>query len=258
MNGFMVEALVNNASLTIPKVSRVHDVSIPWYKSASAPNTIKLIAWEESGKRGKASIIKLDPNSTTAFDAEFDGHFLSDKAPKFYSVAGDHNLSLNTLPELGSDDRIPFAFAKNDGTNFYIQLDTEKTIPDLEIYLTDTKTGVETNLSQEKVYAFSSSAGDDINRFVLHFLSTTTTGMAPGKVAGKIQAYVAGNNLFINQSETQSGKVYLFSITGQLIGTYTLENSRSQSIGLPRMSPGIYLVNVNTKNGTYNQKVVIR
>jgi len=256
MNGFMVEALVNNASITIPKVSRVHDNSILWYKSASTPNTIKLIAWEESGNRGKASIIKLDPNSTTAFDAEFDGHFLSDKAPKFYSLAGDDHLSLNTLPELGGDIRIPFAFAKNDGTNFYIQLDTEKTIPDLEIYLTDTKTGIETNLSQDKVYEFSSADGDDINRFVLHFLSTT--GIAPGKVAGKMQVYVAGNNLNINQSEAQSGKVYLFSITGKMIGTYALENSTSQSIGLPKLSPGIYLVNVHTSSGNYNQKVVIR
>lgn len=255
MNGFMVEATVDGASLTIPASARVHDYT-PWYKSVQSANSIKLTAWSDDRLTGKESIITLNPNSTVGFDAQFDGHYLEGKGPRFYSLAGDDQLSVNSLPELGGNVVIPLAFAKNSSSNFTVEMDTKSMIPDLTVYLTDTKTGVETNLSQDLVYEFTSADGDDIKRFELHFLSTTA--IAPGKIAGKMQAYVAGNNLFINQSEAQSGKVNLFSSAGQLIGTYTLENSRSQSISLPRMSPGIYLVNVNTKNGTHNQKVVIR
>jgi len=256
MNGFMVQALVNNASITIPKAARTHSTT-PWYKNAATgSNSIKLMAWEEGKHRGKVSIVTLDPNSTTGFDPDYDGHYLADNAPKFYSLAGNDQLSVNTLPELGNDVRIPFVFAKNTASNFTIELDAENAIPGLTIFLTDNKTGVETNLSQNPVYEFSAADGDDINRFVLHFLSTT--GTTPSKENNSMQVYASDNTLHISQSLLQSGKVYLFSLTGQLVNAYDLKASPSQSIGLPQLAPGVYMVNIKTNTTSYNQKIVIR
>jgi hypothetical protein len=256
MNGFMIEALVNNASITIPKTARTHDAT-PWYKNAAtASDRIILTAWEEGRKRGKTSIVMIDANSTTAFDADLDGHYLADNAPKFYSVAGGDHLSLNTLPELGNETRIPFAFAKNTANNFTIELDAVNVIPNLTIFLTDNKTGTETNLSQNPVYEFSAAEGDDINRFELHFLSTT--GVTPVKENINMQVYASNNKLYINQSTVLDGKIALYSLAGQIISNWDLEASPSQNVSLPQLAPGIYLVSVRTNMGTFNQKVVIQ
>lgn len=255
MNGFMVEVLANNASITIPKSGRNH-ASTSWYKQATSLNMIKLTAWAEDRKTAKQSLVISDPGSTTAFDPAIDGHYLSDYAPVFYSLAGDDKLSVNTLPEVGGDVRIPFAFAKNTSSNFSIELDIENVIPDLDIFLTDNKTGAVVNLSKNPVYQFSSANGDDINRFELSFL--TTTGVTPVTENNGINAYVSDNTLHINQTKAQSGNVYLFSLTGQLISTNTLEASPSQNISLPQLAPGIYMVKIQTGTSNYTQKIVIK
>jgi hypothetical protein len=198
----------------------------------------------------------MDPNSTSAFDPEFDGHFLSDFAPKFYSLAGNDKLSVNTLPDWGNNVSIPFVFEKNNAGNFVIELETAQVIPDITIYLTDNKTGSKTNLTQNPVYAFSAADGDDVNRFVLTFLSST--GLAPETVNNGVDVYISDNLLHISQSTLQSGKISLFSLTGQLINSYELEASLSQSISLPTLAPGIYLVSVATSHGNYTKKVIIR
>ncbi len=256
MNGFMVEALTNGASLTIPASARTQDPYTPWYKSGQTSNRIKLTARSADKVTGKESILLLNPNSTVDFDAQFDGHYLAGQGPKFYSLAGDDQLTVNSLPELGNDVQIPFVFAKNNSGNFTIELDTENLIPDLDIYLTDKKTGHEANLTENPVYAFSSDEGDDINRFTVHFL--TTTGVAPVKENNSMHVYASGNTLYINQSDLQTGKVYLYSLTGQMMSTSLLEASPSQSISLPQLAPGMYLVNIRTGLGSYTQKIILK
>lgn len=255
LNGFMVETFgPGGGSLTIPAAARTHSAT-SWYKNTTTSNLIKLTVWDEDKKTGKESKIFRNPASTAGFDPDYDGHYLSDYAPSFYSLASDDKLSVNTLPALGSDLKIPFVFIKNSASNFTIELDTEDVISDLSIYLTDNKTGVEVNLSENPVYQFSSADGDDINRFLISF---PTTGIAPEKDNNNIQVYTSQNILYINQSDRQSGKVNLCSVAGQLICTYTLEATLSQSITLPQMTPGIYLVNILSNVGSYTRKVVIR
>lgn len=60
-----------------------------------------------------------------------------------------------------------------------------------------------------------------MNRFVLLFKSSTTS-TGPQIVTNEMEIYSANNTVFINQSITQSGKVNLFSLSGQICETYTL------------------------------------
>ncbi len=257
MNGFMVEATSTGASLTIPTSARIHDDTYtPWYKNTLTANTVKLTAWAEDRKTAKQSSILLNPASTVGFDNQFDGHYLGGFGPKFYSLAGDDQLSVNSLPELNSNVTVPFAFTKNTASNFTIEMDTKDMIPDLTVYLTDNKTGIKTNLTQNPVYSFSSVEGDDINRFVLNFVSST--GINPETANDAVEVYVSNNKLYINQSTMQSGKINLFSLSGQMISTYNLEASLSQSLSLPTLAPGVYLVNIRTNLGTYTRKVMIK
>ncbi len=257
MNGFMIEALATGASLTIPTSARIHDDTYtPWYKNTLTANAVKLTASAQDRKTAKQSTILLNTNSTIDFDTEFDGHYLGGFGPKFYSLAGNDQLSVNSLPELNSNVAVPFAFARNSASDFTIEMDTKNMIPDLTVYLTDNKTGTKTNLTQNPVYSFSSAEGDDINRFVLNFVSST--GINPETANNAVEVYASNNKLYINQSTMQSGKVNLFSLSGQIIGTYKLDASNSQSISLPTLAPGVYLVNIQTNSGTYTRKVMIK
>lgn len=255
MNGFMVEATGNGASLTIPASAKTHS-STAWYKNKSAENMIKLTAWAQDKQSGKESYIVLDPLSSVNFDPEFDGHYLGGYGPKFYSLAGEDELSVNTLPELADDTQIPFVFAKNDAGNFSIELDVNDLNPNLAIYLKDFKEGTDTELTKYPVYTFSSSEGDDINRFLLHFQNLNTTITDPAET-NNFTTYANNGVITILQTGNHSGKVTVTDMAGRSVATAGLNAGSPTRIDM-RGHTGVYLVSVLTTNGIRNTKIIVK
>ena len=254
LNGFMIEATADGASLTIPTSARTHS-TIPWYKNASSMNMIKLTAWAEDRLSGKESYIVLDPMSTVNFDPDFDGHFIGGYGPKFYSLAGTDDLTVNTLPELEDGVEVPIVFEKNSASNFSIELDITNLIPDLVIYLEDKKTGIATELSKTPVYHFSSADGDDINRFLLHFKDATSVNdVAAGK---DFSVYTDGNIINVLALQAISGQVKVYDMAGREIASVVIIPNQATRIDMHRQS-GVYVVSVITNKGISNSKIVIK
>jgi hypothetical protein len=253
MNGFMVEVLSGSpASLTIPSTARVHNTT-PWYKSSEG--LIKLIVHDPDTRTAQESIIKVSESATEDYDSQYDSHFLSGYAPKFYSNTGSEKLSTNTLPLIDNSCVIAMGFEKNAAGNFSIEL-AENSISDVSsVFLTDKKTGTVTELSKTPVYNFSAAEGDDINRFELNF--ATTYGIY-SEVSSEMQVYVYDKSLVINQVEAKSGDIWIYNITGQLLRSQKLELSSSQSVNIQNFAPGVYMVSIRTAKGLYNQKVVVK
>jgi len=66
----MVQANVTDASLTIPAAKRVHSAQA-WYKKSDYP-VIQLFAHHRDNASFQESQLRLNPESTTGFDLEFD------------------------------------------------------------------------------------------------------------------------------------------------------------------------------------------
>jgi hypothetical protein len=169
LNGFMIQvtpAFGGNNSLTIPAAERVHNATA-WYKSSTDPS-IALVANDAAGQTAQESILQFNGAATTGFDPEFDSHFLTGYAPQFYSVAGDDQLSTNTLPDLSGTIMVPFDFIKNDGVNFSIEATTIANVTG-PVLLNDLKTNASQDLTMNPVYSFTSAPGDLPGRFLLTF-----------------------------------------------------------------------------------------
>ena len=119
--GFMVEALVNGASLTIPASARVHSAQ-PWYKNTGDP-VIRLSVSDPVHSTSQESVLVFNQMATNNFDAVLDGHFLAGHAPLFYSMMDGEKLSTNALPATGSDLSVPFCFSPSEDGEFILRAD---------------------------------------------------------------------------------------------------------------------------------------
>ena len=248
--GFMIQVSDASNSITIPTAARVHN-SQAFYKSTN--QQLLLVAAETEGGSAQESKIIINSQASKGFDFEHDSRFLAGYAPMFYSVVGDEYLSTNSLPSIDAAMVIPFGFVKNAASTFTIEL--KESLPGRTVYLTDNKSGKVTNLSENPVYSFTSSDGDDANRFLLSF---GTLGITNPDAAQVTQVYAYGDVLYLATSSKEAALVNVYNLTGQLVMQGKTNGDDLTTFNTSALSNGVYVVNVIAKQGIVSQKVVIR
>ncbi len=250
-NGFMVEATASAASLNIPKAARIHDDQA-WYKNTD--HYIMLTARDLENNTAQETNIRLNEQATNTYDPLFDSHFFKGFAPSFYSLNDEHALSTNTFSELNEDLEISLGFIKNDASQFTIELDLEKLMPDTDVFLSDLKTGTVQDMVANPVYLFTAFDGDDPNRFKLGFAETNA--IASPAPANQFTAFVQNDIIHIKGIEALDGKVSLLDISGRMIATAALQNGNCE-LNASRPT-GVYLVRIITDKGLTTKKIFIQ
>ena len=251
-NGFMVQASGGTGSLTIPASKRDHSAQ-SFYKTSTTIPQITLIAKTADGTSEQISKVMVYADATEGFDLMYDGEFLAGFAPLFYSKLGDINLSVNCLPSLPSESMIPFGFVKNDATNFSIEL--KESMEGYEVFLKDLKTNTDQNLTENPVYTFTSEAGDDANRFLLHFLSTVGTTEPSSPEA--LQIYSNAGNIYVSGA-TGKADVYVMNMLGQTMIQSSVNGDGLKVINAENLPAGVYIVSVVNNLQTLSGKVIIK
>lgn len=247
MNGVMVHAAADNASLTIPAVSRTHN-AVAWYKSPFITgDQITLMVHDYAGNTAQPSIIRFDAEATVGYDNQYDSYFLAGYAPLFYSLSEDEAYALNSLPLSASEKPVPLGFIKNDGSAFVMEL-TENTA-NHTVYLKDEKTGLTHCLNQGS-YSFTSEEGDEENRFSLLF---GTVGIPQAPEASKPTVWVVNNILY--SSGDMNGTVALYDLTGREVKRMQKISPEGKALDLPA---GVYVVRIQGAAGVASAKVLVQ
>lgn len=249
--GFMVQVADGTNNITIPAASREHN-NTAWYKSTNDLERIFLKATENEGGSAQESQVLINPSASEQFDFDFDSRFLAGYAPQFYSTAGGEMLSTNTLPFLAAETVVPFGFVKNDASNFSIEL--AESMAGYTVYLTDLKNGTEQNLSVNPVYAFTAEAGDDPNRFLLHF---GTVGINKPVEDTQVSILVRDNNLLISGAAANA-EIVVTNLLGQVVLQGKAGNSGLTVISTGSLNDGIYVVSVVSGKQSVSKKISLR
>lgn len=243
--GFFIRVTNSTNSITIPAAARVHN-STAWYKNSDVPQ-LTLIARPADGSSAQETHIRLEPQATHNNDPYWDSHFMAGYAPQLYSLAEGVKLSTNALPSLSEDMEIPLGFQKNQHNNFTLEL-SDNTLAAIVI-LKDLKTGITHNLSQQPVYSFTSSEGDDPLRFKLAFASV---GIESAGTESVPYAWYAGGNIHFRNVE-QGTWVEVYASNGQLMKR---EQYRGEAMHW-QVAPGVYFVKILKAKQQNVQKIVI-
>jgi len=254
MNGFMVyvdEATIG--TLTIPVEARVHNTT-NWLKSTPDGYLI-LTARDLEHQSAQETILRVESAATNGFDLAFDSKFMAGFAPMFYSVCEGNYLSLNTIPKLDPGSVIELGFVRNNASDFSIGLSMGTMPEGLNAYLTDKFTGIITDLTATPVYYFTSTVGDNANRFSLKF---STVGINELTANDGLEVFAYGNTVYLSSLKSLSATVLIRNLTGQLVQQTLVSGSSSVELGLPHLPAGVYIVTVIDGKLVRSKKIVLK
>ncbi|MFA5478074.1 MAG: T9SS type A sorting domain-containing protein, partial [Bacteroidales bacterium] len=130
----------------------------------------------------------------------------------------------------------------------------KESIPGTQVYLTDKKTDIVTNLTETPVYSFTSSEGDDPNRFELKF---GAVGIDDNIGSEQTSIYSNGQSVYISSAKSVQAVISIYNITGQQVYANTMVIDGQKQIAL-NTPTGWYIVKVRTQEGVATQKVFIK
>lgn len=254
MQGFMVHASTNGATLTISTAAKTHNGQNIYYKStATVPGSLSLKV-AANGHEDEA-FIHFNNQATTTFDGAFDAYKLrsySTSVPNLFTKSSDGNdLAINGLPELGETTVIPVYLEPAAAGTYSISANLSG-LPNALVYLKDSKTNTTHNLSTNPVYSFTAAPGDGASRFSLHFASV---GLGETPTTQPVLAYYHDGALYVNNTEA-GAEIMLFGISGQLLKQQTA-TAGLNTLQAGKLSAGVYVVRVQSAAGTYSSKVIV-
>ncbi len=254
MQGFMVHAKsTGTKTITIDNQDRVHEAQTTFYKSSQL-NSGVLSLKVNTDEYEDIAMIHFAEGATTAFDGDYDAYKLfsyNTSVPQIYTLSVNNELlAINGLPEITEDLQIPVLFKAGQTGEQILTADVSQI--EATVTLIDVVSSASHNLTNNPVYSFTSTEGDDPNRFLLHF---GAVGIDEPAQLNEINAYVYNNSLYV-QSQLENAQMALYDIQGRQMLTEHLNGSGLHKTEL-NLPTGIYIVRLQSNNQVKNIKVFI-
>ena len=246
------------SSLAVRNNARVLN-NMSFYKSTSN-ELLRLIVKNTADASTDETVIRRDDLFTADFEADVDASKLAGGLALYTkTLTGTEEYSINTLPITAPELLLPLNLKVSVAGSYTIEC-KEYSIPGYSLTLEDKLTATNTELTSAATYTISASPGDNVDRFVLHFVATIS-GLVSGKsVDMQISTY--DNQMMLQTAGIQTGNatINVYDATGLQVMKLNNQSITPgiQTIALPGLSQGVYIVKVEIGDTTYVGKVVIK
>lgn len=249
--GYFVHANAASPRLTMPKVSAVHN-NQQYYKGTMQVENILRLALTGNGYNDE-TVIRFHNEASSSFDSDFDAYklmSLNSEVGQIFSK-GNAEYSINSLPQVTSGVEVPVSIMVGVAGEYTIQAAELNSFGEnVAIYLEDKELNRVVNLKETPVYTFMASPGTD-DRFKVLF--NTATGIEDPQAEGFV--YASGKTIFIGNMD---GAVEIYNLSGQLIISGEISGSSLNSMNLPDVAEGIFIVKIINGNKVTARKVLVK
>ncbi|MEA1886974.1 MAG: T9SS type A sorting domain-containing protein [Bacteroidota bacterium] len=262
MHGFFIKAN-SQATLTLPASSKIH-TGHARYKSKSIIPLVRL-ELENSGNTDQ-TLIAFNNNATLAFDNIFDARklFAPTDIPNISSSLKGAEYAINAVPFPENTESIPLVINAVTEGQYTITAKEIRGLENYEVYLLDKEQNFKIDLTDNKTYAFASSAGMFTDRFEL--VVSDVIKAIPENLVNKEPFNIYSTGKIINiqtLSDVWNGKlgyIRVFDMTGRIIlnqGSIRFSVDETRQLPLESES-GIYFVQINFGQMKYVNKIFIK
>lgn len=199
-------------------------------------------------------LIAYKPDATNGFEMDYDAPHIVIGSDSFYTLLGNEKLAIQGRKyPLVKEDVVPLGASFYSAGTYTISLSEREGIFESSqpVYLRDNLTGMVTNLSSSS-YSFNSNAGEYTDRFEIVY--TNGTLATDGNTKKEAVVYQSGG-YFVVESPSIVKKVSVYDATGKLVFQKN-ESVKTVQINVQNLSAGVYIINVETQNGTISKKVL--
>ena len=137
---------------------------------------------------------------------------------------------------------------------------TMENLDGYDIYFEDNQNGNLTLLTEEDDISITLSAGEYINRFFLHFVPRSTTGIEDFD-SSKLIAYESDGRFFVQlrTNEQYAGTLQLLNAAGQLVSQRSqVELANPMMVDATGLSSGVYFLRFVTDRQVFTSKIMKR
>lgn len=258
LQGFFVKANANNPVLVMPDTARLHN-SQPFYKSS--PNSLNelLIVKATGNNYNDVAYINFNSNASAQFDTEYDAYklFGISDAPQIYTIlpSNNTNLSINVMDSVKPGLSVPIGFKAGVAGVYSLSFNNQSSFaPAINMYLEDTKTNTITNLRNTPDYSFTSTPGDNPNRFVLDFFNPTAIDE---NSTVNVNIYSFNKQLVVQfDKNAENSKMIVYNLLGQVVKELVLNGSTTFTVNVSDLQ-GNYIIQVINKSNVSSKKINI-
>jgi len=253
--GFFVSALTTGP-LVFKNGQRVTTASSFFKtKQIAASSKLWLNVTNVAGDFSQMAVTYFD-GATPSIDA-FDGKYINDSAFALTSNVNNGEYTIQGRPAFDVADVVALNFKTELAGDYTIAIDHLEGVfaSGQDIYLVDSKTGTETNLTTS-AYNFNAIAGVDNTRFSLKYQKTLKVDDAIFN-ENNVTIYAKNGSLYISSGEMAINTIQVYDVQGRLIAerknvkatTATLENLKANN--------QVLLVKVSGENNQVVTKKVV-
>jgi hypothetical protein len=210
-----------------------------------------------------ASVFYID-GATTGFDNGYDSSIFGGLANDFsiftHAVANGsgRNLGTQSLPNNNFENMIvPVGVIAESGSALEFSARLENLPEGIKVFLEDKEKNTFTRLDalNASYKITTTSILNGVGRFYLH-TAKSVLGIADATL-DNVSIFKVHNSLRIVGLQQGKVSVKLFNILGKQVLNAAFESNGMKDISLPRLAKGIYIVQLETVEGTLNKKIIL-
>ncbi|MFK5959675.1 MAG: choice-of-anchor D domain-containing protein [Lutibacter sp.] len=204
-------------------------------------------------------LIGTDQNASNKFDMGYDAPIADIGNEDMFWVVDEAKFVIQAVTNFNKDQEFPIGIKIESEGKISIKIDTLENINEnTSIYIKDNLTGETYNI---KKYPFevNLAQGEYLDRFTLVFQPRIKT-LKEVTLDDGIFVYMNNKTSELHVKrivDTEIHRILIFNYLGQIVATFSENfNEREFSIPLKKIS-GVYIVQLETINGTISQKILI-
>ena len=232
------------------------------FKSSGLPlPEIKLIA--AVNNNSASTVIKFVEGATNGLDIGYDaGVFKSNPEFSLYTKLVNDNgvdFQLQCLPPKDYDKMvIPIGIDSKSAGEIGLSVETVQLDPTCKVILEDKLTNTFTDLTKSSYKTVLAANTAGTGRFYLH-TADIVSGVEDQVLPGRLTAYAVRNTEIRVVGEVGNDAIAtLFNGLGKVVLTKKLGAGNLNIIGLPNLSSGVYLLNIDNNGTPQTIKVMVR
>ncbi len=254
---FFVKAKTAGASLAVNNDARVHN-SQAFFKSLDiAQNQLNLKAAANDGF--DEVIVRFRSDASADLDIFDVAKMYGDEnSPQLSTTAGENRFSINSLPSQTEPVSVDVNFETQFAGDIKFDFEGIETFETgLSILLKDELTNQTIDLRLKPVYTFIHNPGNTASRFKLYFGGTI--GIDENHSTDLIQIFpqpAKDKITIICPFSGESLGLQIVSMEGKIVKTGSI-SSRETDLFIGNLSPGVYVLKIQSKENLVLKKVVI-
>ncbi|WP_439130906.1 T9SS type A sorting domain-containing protein [Polaribacter sp.] len=215
------------------------------------------------GSSDRFARILYTENATTDFDNGYDGQAFEgiannlDVYTNLVAKSEGEKYQIQALPNTDLEDLvIPVGVTAEAGKTITFSALVTNLPTELSVYLEDRPNNTFTKLDENGEYTVTlDTAVNGSGRFFLHTSSSVLS--TDDVVLTGVNVYTVNNSLRITGINSTEAGVEVYNILGKKVLDQDFSSRGSTDIRLPKLSLGVYIVNLTTEKGKISKKIIL-